>query len=216
MSWPEGAWLTAADYSFDMVRGVWPGNVNGTRAALCTDWQALPLRPRSCDVVIGDGAMNCVRFPGSFRELAKNLRAVLHDDGLALLRCYVQPPLPETPGEVFRDAARGAIPTFHQFKFRLLMAMQESSEQGVAVDAVYEMWMSRNKELRGLRERAGWSHEETATIDLYRGSNTVHTFPTIRELRSVLLDDFEEREISNPPYVLSEHCPILVLKPRNG
>jgi len=216
IAWPEGTFLTAADYSLDMVRGVWPGNVTGAREAVCANWRSLPLRPRSCDVVIGDGAMNCIRFPGEFRELADQIHAALNERGLALLRCYAKPAHPEEPGDVFADAARGAIPSFHQFKFRLLMAMQESTVEGVAVDAVYKMWKRRTMEDTRLCERAGWSRQEAATIDLYCGSNTVHTFPTLAELQSALAERFEELEISCPSYALSERCPILVLKRRNS
>jgi hypothetical protein len=216
IAWPESVVLTAADYSLDMVQGVWPGNLPRSRHAVCANWRSLPLRRHFCDVVVGDGSMNCVRFPDEFRDLTNNLYSVLNEQGLALLRFYVKPIPCEGPEDLFAEAARGAIPDFHEFKFRLLMAMQESTQAGVAVDAVYKLWTKHNQDNPGLCERAGWNRRDTETMNLYQGSNTVHTFPALAEIQRALADRFELLEISYPSYPLSERCPILVLKRRNS
>jgi len=214
MRWPEGTRLTAADNSFSMVRAVWPGNVPGRRLGVCANWLALPVRESSCDAVIGDGSMNCVRFPAGFRALAESVRGVLREDGISVLRCYTRPVPGEGPDEVFEDLRRGEIVSFHHFKFRLLMAMQESTEQGIAVAEVYREWMERKVDLGALSGRAGWEKKTIDTMELYRGRETVHTFPSMAEFRSVLSEHFEELGVSSPSYSLSERCPVLVLRPR--
>ena len=138
----------------------------------------------------------------------------MSDDGILILRCYIQPAVQERPEDVFAEIFREPIPSFHHFKFRLLMAMQPSTQAGIAVHEVYRYWAGRNMDTRLLTSRAGWEQSAIDTIELYRHSVTVHTFPTLAEYRSVLLEFFDEISLSSPPCNLGERCPILVLRPR--
>jgi len=214
MQWPRGSWLVAADNSLPMVQGVWPGNIPRRRAAVAADWLALPLSDSSCDAVLGDGSFSCVGYPHGFRALAAEARRVLRGDGLLLLRGYVQPSEPERKEEVIEDLFRGAIPSFHWFKLRLLMAMQVSTEQGIAVDEVYRYWASRNIDETALIAQTGWDAPAIRMMELYRGRDTVHTFSTMPELRSALEEFFEDITISAAPHAFGERCPILVARPR--
>ena len=132
MRWPQPSMLVGVDASFAMVRGVWPGNVAGVRGAVCGDWMALPLREHSCHVVIGDGSINCLGlpYPDRFRKLAESVVRMLDGDGILLLRTYLQPDVQERPEDVFESVFHPSIPTFHEFKFRLLMAVQQSAREG--------------------------------------------------------------------------------------
>lgn len=214
MRWPNSSSLIALDNSMPMAQAVWPGNVPSGRQVVCGDWCALPVQGSSCHLAIGDGSLNCLRYPDGFHAAAEALRDVLSDDGLLVLRCYTQPVAQERPEEVFEDMLRGAIPSFHHFKFRLLMALQPSTCQGIAVSEVYRFWAERNADARGLMARSGWEKQAIEMIELYRGSDTVHTFPTLSEFRSVLHEFFDEISVHTSSYNLGERCPILVWKPR--
>ncbi len=124
MRWPARTRLLALDSSEAMIRAVWPGDVPGHRRAVRGNWLALPRQPESCAVVIGDGSLNCVRYPGELRALAAAVSNVLRDDGIFVLRCYVQRAVPERPQDVLDDLLHTSQPSFHHFKFRLLLAMQ--------------------------------------------------------------------------------------------
>lgn len=214
MRWPERSSLMAVDSSMAMVRAVWPGNVAGRRWAVRADWHALPREKFSCDVVVGDGSINCVAYPCGYRALAAGVGSVLRDDGLFVLRCYLRPEPQERPEDV---AARMAqFPSFHHFKFSLLMALQRGVREGIPVDRVYRFWAGLKVAEEGLATRAGWEMAAIRTIDFYRGSTTVHTFPTLEELRAVLLEYFEEISLATPAYPMGERCPTLVLKPLPG
>ena len=106
MRWPASSSLLAIDSSGAMVQAVWIGDVAGKRWAVCGDWLHLPRRESSCDIAIGDGSMNCVRYPEGCRALFRNVRAVLKPGGVLILRCYAQPERPERPEQVFADALR--------------------------------------------------------------------------------------------------------------
>ena len=215
MRWPAASSLTAVDGSAAMVRIVWPGDIPLKQQVVCGNWLALPLPDSSRRVVIGDGSMNCLPYPDGYRKLAAEVRRVLSPDGIYILRCYIQPEAPESPQQVFADLFHpDALPSFHHFKFRLLMAMQQSAQTGIAVHDVYQYWTERKIDTALLTSRAGWENSAIETIELYRQSATVHTFPSLAEYRSVLGEFFDEISFSSPPCTLGERCPILVLRPR--
>jgi SAM-dependent methyltransferase len=216
MKWPRGASLVAADNSMPMVRAVWPGNIPRSRAVVCANWPSLPLRESSCDLVAGDGSFSCLRYPSGFQALAAEIRRVLRDDGMLILRAYIQPRRPERAEDLVADLLRGAIPSFHWFKFRLLMALQESTERGVPVEEVYRYWASQNIDEAALIAQTGWDAAGIRMIELYRGTDTVHTFSTLAELREVLLEFFEEVAISTPSPVMADRCPILMARLRGN
>jgi hypothetical protein len=216
MRWPEVSSLIAVDNSFVMARTVWPGNIPSKRRAVCGDWLALPQANASCDSVIGDGSMNCVRYPDGFRTLARSVRSVLGPDGVLLLRSFVRPEGKDSIEQVFTDLFQCKFPTVNHFKFQLLMAMQRSTEQGIAVDDVYREWVRRKINKEELIALTGWEKQSLQSIELYEGQDVVHTFPTVSELRSVLGEFFDEVSISTPSYLLGDRCPSFVLKPRSG
>jgi SAM-dependent methyltransferase len=214
MRWPEAASLLAIDNSLAMARGVWPGNVPGRSWAICGNWLALPRRNSSCDLVAGDGSMNCVRYPAGLRALAEEIRRVLREGGLFVVRAHARPETQEHPEAVFEEARRAVIPTFHQFKFRLLMALQRSAPEGISVDQVYRYWTALRASGWRPASRPGWEQADIDTIELYRDKRNIHTYPTLAEFRAVLHEYFTEVSVRVPSYDLGERCPILVLSPR--
>jgi SAM-dependent methyltransferase len=211
MRWPEGSLLTAVDRSMEIAKIIWPGNIPGKRSMMCGNWLDLPLRRASCGVVIGDCAINCLRYPDGFRGLAASVRNALNDDGIFVMRCFVQPDQQEDPEAVFADLFQCA--NFHHFKLRLMMAMQRSVETGVPVNEVYRFWNNHRVDKESLSLCTGWEPSEIETIELHNGPNTVHTFPTLGELQSVLDEFFSEIDTSVPSYPGGDLCPTLVLRP---
>ncbi len=214
MHLPPAASLIAADNSLPMIRGVWPGNLPGARAATCANWSAMPLRDASCDAILGDGSLTCVGYPDGLRSLAREARRVLRPAGLLAVRCFLQLDRPERPEDVMADLLRGAIPSFQWLKFRLLMALQLSAAEGVAVDAVYRFWAACQIDEARLAAQTGWDPETIRTIHLYRGSETILTFPTLAETRAVLSEFFEETVAVPPPSGIVGRCPLFTAAPR--
>jgi SAM-dependent methyltransferase len=211
MHWPEGSQLLAVDKSMPMAKTAWPGNLPGRRAVVCGNWLALPRGAASCHVVAGDGSINCLRYPDEFLTLGESVARVLTEDGILVLRCYLQSNTPEDPADVYSDLLTGAVQSFHAFKLRLLMATQKSVGEGVALRDVWASWEKRNLDRAGLFVR--YDRPAVETIEYYRNSSTVYAFPTLAELRQVLHPVFEELRLLTPDYELGDRCPTLVLKP---
>jgi hypothetical protein len=117
---------------------------------------------------------------------------------------------------VFDDMLRGAIPTFTQFKFRLLLSMRQDLQSGVAVAELHRLWASYSIDPMRLAGITGWPLPQIETIESFRDASTVHTFPTLAEFRGLLHEHFEEVGRITPCYPLGEHCAIFILRPRSG
>ena len=213
MQWPDRLRLLAVDGSLAMVKGVWPGDLPVARAAICGEWLSLPLTDKSCDVVTGDGSANCVPFPEGLRRLAREALRVLRPEGCLFLRCYVQATPKEDARHLLDALSDGQYRSFHEFKFRFLMSMQESAQRGAAVAEVYCRWAQSGVDPRHLAAVTGWDASIIQALDAYRDSPTVHVFPTLTEFRSVLGEYFEELSCSYATYPLAERCPVLALRP---
>jgi len=213
MRWPSSFSLLGVDRSNEMVNAVWPGNISGKRWAVNGDWLSLPQPPASCDIAIGDGSLNCLRYPDQHRAFLRSVCTALKAEGILVLRCFTQPEQQERTDQLFEAALRGEIPTFTQFRLRLLMAMQRSTGEGVAVSSVYRFWADRSATQMS-RLRALWPKADIDYIELYRDAGAVHTFPTLAECRAVLSEFFDEVSASFPTYYAGERCPRLVLTPR--
>jgi hypothetical protein len=216
MRWPERSSLMAVDKSLPMVRSVWPGNVPGKRRAVCGNWLLLPRGKSSCHIAAGDGSFNCLAYPHEFRAMAASVSEVLVDGGILILRCYLQKVAPESPEQVYADLNRGAIGSFHAFKLRLLMALQNNPQEGIAVRDAYHSWTARHLDLGSLPAAEGWQKPAIETIEYYKNSSTVYAFPTLAAMRAVVGEFLEEVSLSTPSYELGDRCPTVVLRPRRN
>jgi len=212
--WPDGAILLAVDAARAFVRDVWPGDIQGRRRAVQGDWRSLPVRDAAFDAAIGDGSLNCLRYPDGMRLGARSVKRALGPRGLLALRVYVRPDACESPEDLVEGAIAGQVETFHQFRFRLQMAMQQRAQNGVAVRDVHRFWRAVVARNRPLPATPGWGHEDLQAIEPYRESDAVHTFPTLSDWREVLVDQFEPIAVRPAAYVLGDRCPVIVWRSR--
>jgi SAM-dependent methyltransferase len=208
MSWPDETDLLAVDRSTQVIRALWP-RLAGRRWPLCGDWLQLPQADGSCDIVAGDGCLNCMDYPEGYRALAGSLHRILRVRGLFLMRCFTRPERPEEPAQVLTDLHACRIPSFHHFKWRLVMAMQANVTRGVFVNDVYDAWAAAGIHAKPLSEKTGWDEQTIETIKLFAGKRTHLSFPTLAEVQAVLAEYFDEISICHPEYPLGERCPIL-------
>lgn len=214
MPLPEGSFLLAADHSFPMVKSVWPGDLVGVRAIACADWRSLPLADQSVNLVLADGSLNCLRFPTDLDRAAEALHRVMAPGGRLVARCYLQAESPEPVESIFETLFTDPLPSFHHFKLQLLMAIQREVSAGARVSDAWRAWSEFRIDVDRLVEITGWDRKTVQMIELYRGSETVHTFPTRRELISRLSPYFQEVESFIPRGAMGERTPTLVFTPR--
>src|ERR1700722_3386863 len=79
MRWPNRTALAAVDACWEIIQALWvpaPGN----RQVLAASWLSLPLETGSIDMVLGDGSLNCVRYPDDVHAAAQEVKRVLRPD----------------------------------------------------------------------------------------------------------------------------------------
>jgi SAM-dependent methyltransferase len=205
--------LLAVDQSQAMIDAVWPGDTERRRARV-GDWFALSLADGSVAIALGDGCFSLLDFPRGYLRFAASVARVLAPGGLFSIRLFCRPPAPESPDAVFAALEARRIGNFHAFKWRLAMALQgDDITRGVPVESVWSAFQARLGDASPAAGRLGWAVEEVQTIDNYRGSASVYTFPTVAEVRRAL-DCFELVEEWRGEYELGERCPTLLFRRR--
>lgn len=214
-SWPQEVELLAVERVQAMIDSVWPGDTD-QRRAICADWLDPPFPDLSFDLAIGDGCLTAVGFPDELSRLLASIHRCLRSDGYLMLRLFCRPHVPETPDAVITALRSGAIGSFHAFKWRLAMAIQDMSDApDVAVDEIWRVWNAARIDMGVLAEERGWPSEQVRTIEYYRGSPARYNFmrfdQAVRHLRRAGFDLAATRSGS---YELADRCPHVLLKKR--
>src|SRR5204863_160863 len=100
-------------------------------------------------------------------------------------------------------------------KLRLWGARHGSLEEGVRIADVWEAWDGMRRPPGG----PGWTAEEIAGIETYRGVEDRYHLPTLAELRALLAGDFEELEAAtggDEPAVHEPRRPLVRLAGREA
>ena len=209
MQWPKESRLVALDHSPGMIFGVWPGNPSIHAAAVCGNWLSMPLANGTFDTVIGDGSFALFEYPRQWRDAIERVTEVAANPARLILRVFVRPDSPEPVESVVADLHAGRIGSFHVFKWRLAMALQESPNAGVRVGRIYDAWERLGLSAASLSRERGWRQEIIETINVYRGAPARYTFPTLDEARRLFDERWRESEVVAGDYELGERCPIL-------
>lgn len=206
--------LTAVDISQAMIAEVWPGDTP-TKHALCADWLEMPVADHDFDMLLADGVFTLLDYPAGYASLAQAMQRCLKRDGLFLLRAFCRPTMPETLASIFEDLWNKRIGSFHAFKWRLAMALQgDDIGRGVAVAEVWKTYRINVTDHERLAQATGWPVEAIATMDAYRDSAAIYTFPNMDELIEALAPYLTCTSHETGSYELAERCPLLCFRPR--
>lgn len=214
MDWPTGAHVVAIEQSQEMIRDVWPGDIEPKRIAVQGNWLELAPNQNSYDIVIGDGCFISFAYPDGYNNLATTLAHNLKKEGLLIMRFFTQIENKESSDHVFSELLAGKIGSFHAFKWRLAMSLQPSSQEGVRLHDIYNAWQQAAIDQDSLMARTGWSRETIDTITLYQDKQNRFSFATLAEVLEVLENHFYKESIYIPQYELGERCPIITFRPR--
>lgn len=182
LAWPEGARVTALDRSREMIDKVWPGNPED---AVEGDWCAPPFAAGRFDMAFCDGGFH-VLDPRQQAAFVAGLGRIVVAGGIVALRLYLPPATRETPDDVIRALGAGAVASMNALKLRLAHALAGRPEEGVMLDAIWRALHDRIGNRDHVFDRLGWSREEVAMIDLYRGSAARYYFDRPEAIRAVL------------------------------
>ncbi len=206
--------ITAVDNSAAMIGALWAGrNINNP--AILGDWLDLPFAAGSYDTIIGDGCLVLLSHPVQHRAFFAQLDRVISPGGKILLRVFISPDPGESRELVCADALDGKMKGFHAFKWRLSMAIaSETRDRNMSVSETFMTFDRLIPDRERLAVATGWSAEDIATIDIYRNSAARYCYPTLEQVRAIILPSLRETGLIYGRYELAERCPILILQKR--
>lgn len=85
--------------------------------------------------------------------------------------------------------------------------------RGIAITEVWKTYHTSIIDQERLAQATGWPVEVIATIDTYRDSAAVYTFPNVDELIDCVAPYLTCADQSMGRYELAERCPLLSFKP---
>jgi len=205
--------LTAVDNNEAMVADEWPGDT-ARRRARAGDWMALPFPKETFTAAIGDGSANVARYPEDLRAFFAEMARVLAQGGVLALRVFAKPEYPEAIGEIHEHVMRRGIASFHAFKWRLAMAVvAREGNPNIAATSIRDNFDRMFYDSHALAAATGWPMADIETIDAYKGSPDVYSFPTIGQFKSAIPDSFRAiRIMDSGNYELADRCPLLVME----
>lgn len=215
LPWSEDTELLAIDQSLGMVNAVFPWDKVSRGKAICGDWGQIPLADNSCDLVLGDGSFNCLDYPNGYQMVLQEIFRVLKPTGLLSIRFFLRPSQSEDVKTVLAQLRAKSIGNFHVLKWRLAMALHKNIEAGIPVANIWKIWHQEVPEQEKLLQSLDWPVEVLATINIYKDSPSVYSFPTLQEVRDLFSSHFTEVSCSFPSYELGERCPTLLFQPKN-
>ena len=216
LRWPDGMYLSAVEQVPEMIECVWPGDLPRRRQVICGDWLNFPAQDGSYDVVIGDGCFTTTSYPNGHQALSNRIKQLLKVDGIAVMRLFIQANKKESVQQVFSDLYAGNCGSFHSFKWRLAMSLQEDALSGIRPDDIYAAWKRFGPNNQELSDFTGWPLPAIATIELYAGKQNPYAFPSLDMILRLLRQNFKILEIYKPQYELGERCPIVLFMPIGG
>lgn len=210
LPWGDGAALIAVDRSQGMIEALWPG-AHAVRA----EWTRLPIEDGSIEIVLCDGGLHLLDFPGGQARMLAEVARVLVSGGVAAMRLFVPRRDRERVSAVLNDLLGGRISDLNVLKVRLAMAMQRDGETGVRLGDVWDRLQDAAPDLDALASGLGWTGGHVHAIDTYRGCEDRYHFIGIEELDSLLRDrriPLSVESVESPTYPLGERFPTITLR----
>ena len=211
--WPINVNLRAFDQSEEMITSVWQPNTRITSSVEQACWQSLPVEDKTVDIILGDGCTTQLPDKLAYQKLFAELARILRPNGNIVMRCFIRPPLQESPDQVVRDAFAGNIKYFGSLKWRLAMALVDQQDDfTIRVSDIFDAFNNLFPDRDQLAMIAGWPLEMIETIERYHRSSICYTFPTLTQLEKLISRWFTISEIHWGKYELWECCPTVLLR----
>ena len=213
LRYPAEARLIAVDSSVEMLSALWKPPSGCASLALHARWETLPVAPGSLDLVLADASVCALPDVRTIHAVLAMVACAMRPGAWLCGRTFVSPPQPECIDVILRELREGRAGSVHGTKWRIAMALQGLSENGVALADVWRVFQrAGDRELLGVRH--GWSAASVATLDAYRDVSSRLCFPTFARTRELFAAHFDELDCRLPDYELGERCPTLLLRRR--
>ena len=211
ISWPGNSSLIAVDSSLSMLMRRWIPPANIGADAIQGSWNNLPVPSESFDLVLADGSLSILPNATGLADVMHQISKALYPGGRIVTRVFVRSEVEDSVGNVVDAMQRRRFRSFHVFKWRLVMALHDSTDEGVVLSQVYDTVNDLIPNRVAFASDQRWSLESINTIDAYRGVSGQYYFPRASEFAELSASNFIEVNRHFPTYELGERCPTFVL-----
>lgn len=212
LPWPAPVELSAYDHSEQMIASVWRPHPAVPSTVRCASWQHLPVADATFHAAVGDGSLNALPDLECYDSVLKELCRVLTPEARVAIRCFVRPDVPETLPEVVAAVSAMQVGSFHALKWRIAMSLANVPGAAAPVASIHRAFCECFPSRAELVRLTGWPEALIDTIDVYRGSPTQYSFPTLDEIRETCRPYFDIAAVMHGTYELADRCPTLVLQ----
>ena len=94
------------------------------------------------------------------------------------------------------------------------MALHRDLRSGTRLGDVWDAWNAHVPDPEALTASLGWAPDAARIIESYRGMETRISFPTVREVRDALSDDFQQIACHVPGYEDGVRYPTVLFRPK--
>jgi len=162
--------------------------------------------------VIGDGCYAALGSLAGARQLNREIGRVLKAGGWYCTRAFCRSAQPPSVAELFEELDCGCIDNLDLFRWRLAMAVQGESGDGVALGMVWRIWQDHERHVR--LDVGRWSADQRVNMARWEGVEARFVFPSLRELQALAEPGFELVACEQPGYESAEHFPRLLMRAR--
>jgi glutathione peroxidase-family protein len=168
----------------------------------CGDWLKLKTLEKF-DAVVGDGSLNCLKFPQQWQELIHICKGLTN--GKVAIRVFETPDLIRFSSMIQEDLEAGKIKNFCSLKWELAMHMayHEPSVRVKKIHQLFYMMFDKQK----LSEQTGWSLESIDTIDAFKDSEMVLDFPREIHIKQAFPKVIR---LNSEGYPFADRCPFYI------
>ena len=159
--------VTAVDSSSNMIKNVWPGNTD-TRHVINDNWLTIDIPDDYTNSVVGDCSLNQLVYPNDVSCVLERILNWLRPGGRFAGRMFTRY---DNPVTVDRLIAETQNPTVGWDAFRRLLPMYIAGQEGSCMRSIRMLEVF--DDLFPNRNSLPWPTELTASLEIYRDSDTV-------------------------------------------
>jgi hypothetical protein len=175
------------------------------------DWLDADASHGSFDLVLGDGVLSQLSYPGDYERFCQRMRRMTRPGGRWTLRLFARSEFVEEPEKLLEEILDGRLTNINEFKLRMLMALCDAEDKdNVGVVELWRFWDRACRQTPELRNR--WSSQLLVTIESYREAAQKYSFPRLNQVLDLLRKHGTIRRLRFPNYPLGQCCPMVVLE----
>lgn len=210
-NWPHGSVIEAVDMNPWMIENVYMPHPTLKTSVTLAHWQSMPMEDKSIDLIVGDGIFTPLETKDDYDALFCEMKRVLKPGGVMIVRAFLRPVISETIDSIVKKALDGSIKYFGSLKWRIAMSMIDA-QFSVKASEIHRVFEENFPDRKKLESLSGWEAKTIETIDSYKETDSIFTFPTLNQLTNLSQNYTRIVDMRYGNYELSIRCPIVVFQ----